>query len=118
NTLALNNLAYLLAESGGDLDEALQLAQRAQQKQPGNLNLTDTLGWIYLKKNMSDSALQIFNICVKKDPENPTFRYHLGLTLLQKGDKEKARLELQTALEKKPAKGEEAKIREVIARIG
>jgi hypothetical protein len=37
---------------------------------------------------------------------------------LQKGDKEKARLELQTALKKNPAKDEEAKIREAIARAG
>src|SRR5262249_25834003 len=118
NIVALNNLAYLLAETGGNLNEALQLAQRAQQKQPGVLTFADTLGWVYLKKNMSDSALQIFNASVRKEPDNPTFRYHLGLALLQKGDKERARSELQTALKKNPAKDEEAKIREAIASIG
>jgi Flp pilus assembly protein TadD len=67
---------------------------------------------------MSDSALQIFRAGVRKEPDNPSFRYHLGLALSQKGDKEKARLELETALKKKPPKDEEAKIREAIARLG
>ena len=118
NIVALNNLAYLLAETGGNLDQAQTLAQRAQQKQPNILTISDTLGFIYLKKNLHDSAIQIFNVAVRKQPENPTYRYHLGLALLQKGEKERARKELQTALTKSPGKEEEAKIKEAIARIG
>jgi tetratricopeptide (TPR) repeat protein len=34
NPIALNNLAYIMAETGGDLDQALSLAQRARQKLP------------------------------------------------------------------------------------
>lgn len=118
NVVALNNLAYLLAETGGNLERALRLAQQAQQKQPGVVTLADTLGWIYLKMNLQDSAFQIFRSNVSKQPDNATFRYHLGLALLQKGDKSAARTELQTALTKRPAKDEELKIRETLARIG
>ena len=32
NPAALNNIAFYLAENGGNLDEALRLAQRAIQK--------------------------------------------------------------------------------------
>jgi tetratricopeptide (TPR) repeat protein len=77
NSMALNNLAFLLADKGGDLEEALRLEQRAQTRQPKNPEFADTLGWIYLKKNMGDSALQIFSQLVRKYPKRPDFRYHL-----------------------------------------
>ena len=34
NSVALNNLAFLLAETGGDLDKALEYAQHARQLEP------------------------------------------------------------------------------------
>ena len=34
NSVALNNLSLLLSHSGGDLDEALSLARRAQRVEP------------------------------------------------------------------------------------
>ena len=54
NAVVLNNLAFLLAESGGDLDDALTKAQRAKQLLPSLFEISDTLGWIYLKKNLAD----------------------------------------------------------------
>ena len=48
--VASNNLAWLLAESGTKLDEALRLAQMANEKMPNNPNIMDTMGWIYLQK--------------------------------------------------------------------
>jgi len=55
NPVALNNMAYLLAGSSSSLDTALTLAQRAIGRAPGNPTIMDTLGWIYLKKNLSGS---------------------------------------------------------------
>ena len=118
NPLVMNNMAYLIAETGGNLDEALKLAQRAAQKAPNEPGISDTLGWIYLKKNLNESAFQIFSNLVKKYPGNATFRFHLAMTFAQKGDKEKARAELESALTKNPAKDDERRIRELLARIG
>jgi tetratricopeptide (TPR) repeat protein len=118
NPIALNNLAYMLAESGGSLDQALTLAQRAKQKLPNDVNVSDTLGWIYIKKNFSDNAIEIFRDLVKRDPGNSTFRYHLAMALFQKGDKPEAKKELQSALQKSPSKEEQSKIRELMAKIG
>lgn len=118
NPVALNNLAYLLAENGADLDQALTMAQRARQKMPQDNNVADTLGWIYIKKNLSDPAISIFRDLVRQDPERSTYRYHLALALMQKGDKPSAKKELETALRSKPSKDEEAKIRELITKIG
>lgn len=116
--IAMNNLAYLLSEHGGDLDEAQKLAQLALQRVPQQQYIADTLGWIFYKKNDLESALQIFQNLVKKYPEEPAFRYHLGAVLLKKGQKVQAKAELQAALENKPPADMEKKIRELLSQAG
>ncbi len=118
NGVALNNLAFLLAESGGDLDQALTYAQRAEQMMPNMNEVSDTLGWIYLKKNLSDNAMDIFQKLVTKVPSNSTYRFHLGMALSQKGDRPRAIKELQQALHSNPSKEEEGKIRDLIGKLG
>ncbi|MEQ1945655.1 MAG: tetratricopeptide repeat protein [Bryobacteraceae bacterium] len=113
--IALNNLAYIKAEEGSDLDEALTMAQRARQKMPESTSIQDTLGWIYIKKNLSDDAVRVFRDLVKQDPTNPSFRYHYGMALLQKGDKPSARQELEAAIRNKPSKDDSVKIRQLLA---
>ena len=49
NFVAGNNLAYILAERGTDLNTALSLAQGARKSQPENPSTADTLGWVYYK---------------------------------------------------------------------
>jgi tetratricopeptide (TPR) repeat protein len=116
--VALNNLAFLIAESGtGDLDQALTYAQRAKQVLPNLGEVSDTLGWIYMKKNMSDNAIDVFQGLVNQKPENPTYRYHLGMALAQKGDKPKALRELQRALRSNPDKNQETKIKDQISKL-
>ena len=114
----LNDVSFYFAENGGDLDEALQMARRAVDKLKGEAYASDTLAWIYLKKNMTEPALQILTTLVKRYPDAAVYRYHLGAALAAKGDREGARAELRTALLKKPAKQDEAKIRELLARLG
>ena len=89
--VALNNLAYIKAEEGVDLDEALTMAQRARQKLPNSAYIKDTLGWIYIKKNLSADAVLVFKDLVQEEPANPQFHYHYGMALLQKGDKPMAK---------------------------
>jgi len=118
NPFVLNNIAFSLAETGGNLDEALRLAQRALQKAPGHPTLTDTLGWIYLKKGMKDTAVQTLSNLVRQQPLDPTFRYHLGIAYLEKGDKTKAKREFENALSSQPSHADELKLRELIRSIG
>ena len=60
NALALNNLAYLISETNGDLNLALTYASRARQRLPNYTEIADTLGWIYLKKNLTDNAIDTY----------------------------------------------------------
>lgn len=118
NVLALNNVAYILADSGQDLDLALTYAERAKQKVPGNTDISDTLGLIYIKKNLSDQAINIFQDLIKKDPNRALYHYHLAVAYYQKGDKANAKKSAQLALTKTPPKSEEAKIKDLLSKLG
>ena len=115
---AMNNLAYALAETGGNLDEALILAEKAQRKVPNNPGIDDTLAWVYTRKGLNDSAVQIFHNLVRKYPDQPVFRYHLGVALLQRGQPEEAKSEFIISLSKAPPKDIADKIKLIIAKIG
>lgn len=117
NPIALNNLAFLLAETNGDLDLALTYATRAKQRLPDHPEITDTLGWIYLKKKLTDNALDTFRQLVAKAPQNPTYHYHYAIALSQKGDKDTARRECQEALGDKPNQHQEQEIRRFMQQI-
>jgi Flp pilus assembly protein TadD len=118
NPIALNNLAYLITESNGDLNEALTYAQRAKQKLPNYTEITDTLGWIYLKKNLTDSAIDTYKGLVVQAPQNPIFHYHYAMALTQKGDRDSAKKECQAALADKPSKAQENDIRQLMSKLG
>lgn len=118
NAFALNNLAYLISESNGDLNEALTYAQKAKQKLPNYSEITDTLGWIYLKKNLTDSALDNFKSLVIQAPQNPVYHYHYAMALNQKGDRDNARKECQAALANRPTKAQENDIKMLMTKIG
>jgi len=118
NGVALNNLAFLIADSGGDLDQALTLAQRAKQMLPNTAEVSDTLGLIYLRKNLSDNAIDIFRDLVTKQPLQSTFHYHLGMAFSQKGDRPRALEQLQQALKDDPPREEKAKIQQLLSQLG
>ena len=117
NTYVLNNLAFALAETGQDLDDALRMALSAQKLAKDDPTAADTLGWVYLKKGLTGSALQVFQNNVRKDPKNASYRYHLAAALLASGDKLKAKEELRKALESGPS-SDERNIRQLLAKIG
>ncbi len=116
--LALNNLAFAKAEDGTDLDEALNMAQRAVQKVPNNPEVRDTLAWIYIKKSLPDDAIRIYRDLVVNQPNNPIFHYHYGMALMQKGDRAGEKKELESALANKPSRDDEQKIRDMLHQMG
>jgi Flp pilus assembly protein TadD len=118
NGVALNNLAFLTSETGGDLDAALDLAARAKQALPNLKEIDDTIGWILLKKHDTAGALTIFRDLVQKSPENAAFHYHLALALVQNGQRPAAVQELDAALENKPTPADERKIKELLQSLG
>jgi tetratricopeptide (TPR) repeat protein len=99
---AANNLAYLYAEKGENIDEALNLAQSAKEQFPDDPHISDTLGWVYYKKNVFTLAITYLKEANEKIPDHSTMRYHLGMAYYKNGDKELAKKELKRALELDP----------------
>ena len=95
---AANNLAWLIAEQGGNLDVALSHAQTAREQRPEDPNIADTLGWIYYKKNASLLAAGLLKEAADKLPNEPLVHYHLGMAQAKNGDAAAAKHALQTAL--------------------
>ena len=118
NATALNNLAYLKAEQGVDLDQALGYAQHALQRSPQDPNISDTLGLIYIRKKLTTQAVQVLRDLVARVPTNPSFHLHLGMALYDAGEKQLAKEELDKALQHKPSAAELVKIKELAGRIG
>jgi tetratricopeptide (TPR) repeat protein len=95
--VAANNLAWMLAQDG-QLDEALRLATDAKRTLRQRPEAEDTLGWIYLRKNLTGHAIPAFRRAIELAPDNPTYHYHLGLAYLRAGNDKDGRAALQRAL--------------------
>lgn len=83
---AANDLAYLYADRNQDLDRALSLAVRAFELMPESPAVSDTLGWVYLKKKALPLAKKYLSEAVRKMPSVALFHYHLGVALHQYRD--------------------------------
>jgi tetratricopeptide (TPR) repeat protein len=91
-----NNLAYILAEEGKDLQTALNWAQSARRSQPEDPSVADTLGWIYYKMGNHILARDQLKFAVSKQPNNGLLQYHMGMIYM--GNKQMS--EAQAALKK------------------
>lgn len=118
NALALNNLAFINAESGSNLDQAMTYAERAKQQAPNSPDVSDTLGYVYYQKNLNAAALSIFKQVVAQAPQNPTFRLHLAMALSKDGNKDAAREEAQKALKIATVPKQQDQIRSFLSQIG
>jgi tetratricopeptide (TPR) repeat protein len=117
NAAAMNNLAFDLAETGTDLDRALTLAERVARKYPNEPGVIDTLGWVYVKRGLNQSAIQVLRGLVKKYPNEPAYRYHLAVALLQDKQTSDAKREFVTALANHPPKDLSNKIQENLSQV-
>ena len=118
NFRVLNNLAYLMAETNADLDLALNYVQKAKGLNPNLGEISDTYGWILLKKGLAEQAIPVFQDLVTRVPTNASYRYHLAKAYAQKGDNVKATGELREALKHSPQHDEQQEIQDMLARLG
>jgi tetratricopeptide (TPR) repeat protein len=116
NGVAANNLAWLYAQEGR-LDEALTLAQRANETLNGAPQALDTLGWVHHLAGRHDEAIRAFRAALEKQPQNPTYHHHLGAAYLKAGRSEEARKSLQQALQVSPSFDGAAEVRKLLADV-
>ncbi|MGH0031859.1 MAG: tetratricopeptide repeat protein [Myxococcota bacterium] len=73
---ARNDLAFLLAEDGDELDLALSLAQGASERDPSP-EVLDTLGWVRLQRGEAEEAVEAFELAAAGRPDSDEIRSHL-----------------------------------------
>jgi putative PEP-CTERM system TPR-repeat lipoprotein len=115
--VAANNLAWLYAEQGEKLEAALELAKTARQAMPGRAEVSDTLGYVYLRKNVPDLAVPILREAVTQDPANPRYRLRLGTALALSGRTAEARQEIEPLLRAHPNLPEAIEARAALAHV-
>lgn len=112
---AMNNLAYLYTEENKNLDRALELANEVARKLPDNPDVTDTLGWIYVMKNMYSQAEPYLQIAISAKPDNPTIIYHMGMLRFGQRNTQDAEKLLKNAIQKGISGNELAQANEALA---
>jgi len=91
-SIAYYEKAYNLAEMEENLDEALESAQLALRYSPKELRQFPlaALGWVYFKRRDFKSAVDFLTKSADLGPTS-TNLMHLGMALLESGDKDRAR---------------------------
>lgn len=115
HTAALNNLAWLLAEQGTHLDEALSVAERARRL-AGTASVFDTLGWVRYKRGEYLQAERMFKQAIKRQPQ-PGYYYRLGLVLEKSGKTPKALEAFQKSLQISDQSSVAEEARTAVARL-
>ncbi len=99
---AANNLAWNLADRGGNIDEALTYAQIAKEQLPNSAAVMDTLGYIYYLKGSYLNAIAEFQDSLARDPGNAVINHHMALAQYKNNDKAKAKDYFEKALQLDP----------------
>jgi tetratricopeptide (TPR) repeat protein len=99
HVLALNNLATLLSEHPDQHKEALRLIDQAIEVTGSEAALFDTKGTILTCAHQSDKAVEFLKAAVDGPDSDPRYRFHLALAYKDLQEIDKARSELQVALQ-------------------
>ena len=87
NCSALNNWAYLSANNGGDLEEALQMSTKVCEIEPSEPNYIDTKAWILFLMGRISEAKTLMRQAISLDTSNEsTFLLHYGDILTAEGE--------------------------------
>ncbi len=95
---AYNNLAWMQAEAGQQLDQASQWATKAVKLEPNNPAFRDTQGWVYRAQRRFEEAETVLEKAATMAPPIADVHYHLGLVYLDQKKTDPARRALKDAL--------------------
>lgn len=96
---ALNDLGYLLAEEGRDLEAARRMTERAVRQEPANAAFVDSLGWALFRLGRLDEAQKYLERAAGLRPDDPEILEHLGDVYRARGDHGAAQRAYRRALE-------------------
>jgi Flp pilus assembly protein TadD len=97
DTLALNNLATLLAEKPDQLGEARKCVEQAMDIAGRIPALLDTLGTILVRSGEHEQAVRTLKEAVAGAATDPRYYFHLAVAYERSGQHDKAQVEFATA---------------------
>ena len=106
----LNYLGYSWVDQGINLDEGMQMIQRAVEQRADDGYIVDSLGWAYYRLGNYEEAVKHLERAVELKPEDPTINDHLGDAYWQVGRTLEAQFQWSHARDLKPEPEELVKI--------
>jgi len=98
--LVANNLASLLSETRIDQESTQRAYNLAQRFKRSDIpQFKDTFGWANYKVGKFTDAASLLESATEQLPGTTIFHYHLGMNYLAMNDKERARIELEKAMQ-------------------
>ncbi len=94
----LNYLGYSLVEQRRNLDEALEMIERAVEGEPDSGYIVDSLGWAYYRLGRYEEAVPVMERAVELMPTDPILNDHLGDVYWAVGREREARFQWRRAL--------------------
>ncbi|TDT41415.1 putative PEP-CTERM system TPR-repeat lipoprotein [Halospina denitrificans] len=88
NTVALNNLAWLIHEE--DTARGLELAERAYNANAENPAVADTYGWILLRNGEVSKSIEVLEKARERAPDSRDITQHLAEAYREAGQPERA----------------------------
>ncbi|MFA5423401.1 MAG: tetratricopeptide repeat protein [Phycisphaerae bacterium] len=126
NIEIMNNIAYLLAESGRELPMALEYAEKAVKQSPNNAGILDTYAYVLYKNGRFEDAAEQVRTSVQRYEIDQAYApaevyEHLGMIMEALGQKNEAVAAYQRTLEAGQDSLSESKkeqIKQTIALLG
>ncbi|HEX4849155.1 MAG TPA: tetratricopeptide repeat protein [Puia sp.] len=92
-------IAYLKT---GNFDKALDHALLEYNRRPDNIDVNETLAWVYYSKGDVEKAIQYIKTALRTRSKNPVLLSHAGLIFAKAGQKDLAKSTLQESLKLNP----------------
>jgi tetratricopeptide (TPR) repeat protein len=116
NVVASNNLAMVLVRLGINPEEALLHSRAALERRPDNAAIGGTYAVALAHAGENAAALQALRRNVRISPDDPWIRYFLARLLLEQGQIDEARLQLEAVSILDPEFDRLAEVEELLAR--
>ncbi|MEK9910719.1 MAG: tetratricopeptide repeat protein, partial [Candidatus Puniceispirillum sp.] len=112
---ALNYLGYWWADEGRNLDQAIELIEKAVTLRPKSGFFVDSLGWVHFKRGNYDLAVSFLEKATLLEPSDPVITDHLGDAYWKVGRRNEARFKWAYALTIADDDDLKAKLRDKLA---
>lgn len=100
--LVLNYLGYSWVDKHMNIDEAVDMIQKAVSQRPDDGYIVDSLGWAYYRLGRYDEAVEELERAVELRSGDPVINDHLGDAYWQVGRKLEAMFQWKHALDLEP----------------